>query len=113
MADDPTLLGYQTSYEYKVFELMTNSQQMNDYGSACMYGEALLEFLGSDIPQKPVAKFQKDVRSEPIMYYELLFKTILRKIRVNILAIRKFYGKEVQIPKIIKEAKTQERYNGD
>lgn len=110
MPDEPTLLSYQTSYEYKVFELMTNSQQMNDYGSACMYGEALLEFIGSEIPQKPIANQQKDIRSEPMMYYEILFKTILRKIRVNILAIRKHYGKLVEIPQIVKQ---QEKHNGN
>lgn len=103
MADTPTLLSYQVTYEVKVFDLMTNSQQMNDYGMACMYGEALLDFLGNDIPQKPIADKEKDKKIEIVMYYELLFKTIMRKIRVNIDAIRSFYGKEVEIPTIIQE----------
>lgn len=112
MADDPTLLSYQQMYEIRVFDLMTNSQQMNDYGIACMYAESLLEFVGSEIPQKPIAQAQKEIRAEPIMYYELLFKTVLKKIRFNIDTIRKHYGKQVEIPQIISQPKTGERHNG-
>lgn len=113
MADDPTLLSYQQMYEIRVFDLMTNSQQMNDYGMACMYAESLLEFVGSQIPQKPIAQAQKEVRAEPLMYYELLFKTVMKKIRFNIETIREHYGKKVEIPKIITQPKTGGRDNGN
>lgn len=101
MPDTPTLLSYQVTYEVKVFDLMTNSQQMHDYGMACMYGEALLDFLGNEIPQKPIADKEKDRKIEIVMYYELLFKTIMKKIRVNIDVIRAYYNKEIEIPQII------------
>lgn len=112
MADDPTLLSYQQMYEIRVFDLMTNSQQMGDYGMADMYGESLLEFIGSDLPAKPVARDERERRSEPMMYYEVLFKTILRKIRTNILAIRKHYNKQVEIPQIVPQQKG-DRNNGN
>ena len=112
VADDPTLLSYQQMYEIRVFDLMTNSQQMNDYGMACMYAESLLEFIGSEIPQKPTATVTKEIRAEPIMYYEVLFKTVLRKIRHNIATIRSHYGKQVEIPRIIEQPKNGGQKHG-
>ena len=84
---------------------MTNSQQMGDYGMACMYGEALLDFLGSPLPNQPVARNEKEKKAEIVMYYEVLFKTILRKVKVNIDAVRKHFGKDIEIPTIIKQEK--------
>lgn len=105
MADDPTLLSYQLTYEIRVFDLMTSSQQANDYYLACMYGEALLEFLESDLPQKPIAKNDKEKRAEPIMYYEVLFKTVMKKVKFNVNYIRSTYGTRVEIPTMVKDQK--------
>ena len=105
MADDPTLLSYQLTYEIRVFDLMTSSQQANDYGLACMYGEALLEFLESDLPLKPIAKNNNEKRAEPIMYYEVLFKTVMRKVRHNVDYIREHWGTKVEIPRITNPVK--------
>lgn len=105
MADSTTLLTYQITYEMRIFDLMTNSQQMGDYVMACMYGESLLEYLETDeLPEKPIGGKTRDQQTgEWMVYYTLLFKQIMRKVRININAVRKQYGKELVIPKYVKQ----------
>jgi hypothetical protein len=99
--ENTTLLTYQVTYEQKLFELMTNSQQMGEIGMACMYGETLLEFLDVEqLPQKGIALKSGALHEAGTwqQYYAILVKTIMNKIKVNIRAVRAHYGKEVKIP---------------
>lgn len=96
------------SYETRLFTLMTESQQMNDYPMAGVYGVALLELLGVD--NKPTlqraAKGNKEVLENWQNYFQAILMSVVGRVKINIQQVRAKYGKSKDIPDINKQVKT-------
>ena len=106
MADKNTLLSYQTSWEFRFFDLMAASQQVGDYVMACVWGESWLILLGlSDkIPEKKVPL--KSGSGAEMSTWQSHFANILQvgvgKVKSTIDDVRKTYRPEMNIPKYTK-----------
>lgn len=92
MASGTTLLSYEMSWQLKLFELMTNSQQALDYPMACVYGEGLLLFLRikDKVPKKDIP-LQRGGNAEILSlqkYYRDILMAVLDRIGSTIDAVR-------------------------
>lgn len=83
---------------------MTNSQQMNDYYMACIYGEALLTILNVDkIPTRKLP-VNKNNTSEELISWQNLYREFLMltvgKIKTIIIKVREEYKQDSGIPQV-------------
>lgn len=106
MADKTTLLTYETQWQFRLFDLMTASQQNNDYIMACTYGIAWLEVLGmKKIPERKLPidnKSGAEMASLQEWFREILM-TGMGTIKNTIDAVRAHYKKNVDIPGYVKQ----------
>lgn len=106
MADKNTLLSYQTSWEFRLFDLMAASQQVGDYIMACVWGESLLVLLGlkDEIPEKRVPL--KAGAAAEMSTWQNHFINIqmiaMGKVKSTIDDVRKTYRPDMNIPKYSK-----------
>ena len=109
MATGTTLLSYEMSWQLKLFELMTNSQQANDYLMACIYGEAFLHIIGlkDKIPERKIPEKSggRDEVATLQRYFQQLLMTGITKIGDNIQAVRNDprYRREGVVPSYTKQ----------
>lgn len=110
MADTPSLLGYQTSYELRLFDLSTNSQQMGDYRMACFWARQHAIFVGCEnIPAQPVfSNNSSEVLAQYQDWYGKLMGASLKNVAAKVEKIRAIYGKSNDIPKILKKKLQEE-----
>ena len=101
MAAGTTLLSYEMSWQLKLFELMTNSQQAGDYVMACQYGIAFYKILGMTefptkrIPSKANGGAELDTWKE---YFIELMLGGVSKVGDTISRVRDNYAKKEDIP---------------
>lgn len=105
MVESTTLLTYETGWQVRLFELMTASQQANDYIMACNYGLAWLDILGIEkMPTKRMAE-KSGGQNEMATWQEffiIILMTGIGTIGQTIKRVRKEYRKDVDIPKYTK-----------
>jgi hypothetical protein len=101
MAEKTTLLSYETAWQFRLFDLMTASQQAGNYFMACTYGKGLLKVLGiTEIPPRELGGklgTAEDLRSYEQWYTDILM-TSLGKIKGTIDSVRAYYQKDKTIP---------------
>lgn len=101
MAAGTTLLSYEMSWQLKLFELMTNSQQAGDYIMACQYAIAFYRILGINeipdkrIPEKSGGAFEMQTWKE---YFIVLMHGGVAKVGETISRVRDNYAKKQDIP---------------
>ena len=101
MATGTTLLSYEMSWQLKLFELMTNSQQAGDYIMACQYGIAFYRILGIEkvpekrIPEKAGGAHEMQTWQE---YFIVLMQGGVAKVGETITNVRNAYVKKQDIP---------------
>ena len=108
-----TLLGYETTYEIKTFDLATNFQMVGNYRMACFWAKQFAHFVGCDnVPEKPPIPPDAN-RAMPVWedYFELLVGNGLKEARAKVDRVRAIYLNKNNIPsidkgKISKQART-------
>lgn len=101
MAAGTTLLSYEMSWQLKLFELMTNSQQAGDYIMACQYGIAFYKILGINelpekrIPEKGGGVYEMQTWKE---YFITLMLGGVSQVGQTISRVRDNYAKKQDIP---------------
>lgn len=95
VAEKTTLFSYESGWQFRLWDLMTQSQQTGQWFMACTYGEGLLKILGitKDLPirnmdHKPgtsadLASYEK--------YYKELMMLSLTHIKSTIDSVRAYY----------------------
>ena len=101
MAAGTTLLSYEMSWQLKLFELMTNSQQAGDYIMACQYGIAFYRILGiNEVPEKRIP--EKGGGAYEMQTWKEYFITLMlggvSKVGETITNVRNNYAKKQDIP---------------
>lgn len=99
-----TLLGYETTYEIKTFDLATNFQTVGNYRMACFWASQFAYFVGCDnIPTKPPIPRDPN-QALPIWedYFELLVGNGLKEAREKVNRIRALYMNKNGIPTVDK-----------
>lgn len=101
MAVGTTLLSYEMSWQLKLFELMTNSQQSGDYIMACQYGIGFYKILGMEsfpkkrVPEKNGPVAEMDTWKE---YFVELMLGGVSQVGKDIARVRAKYARKDGIP---------------
>lgn len=105
-----TLLTYQTSYEFKAFDLATNFQMVGNYRMACFWAIQHAKLLGVDkVPQRPpIPPNSRDANRAWEDYFESIIGKGMEEVKDKIDVIRSIYAKKGGIPEIDKTRMKQE-----
>lgn len=97
-----TLLGYQTAYEFKAFDLATNFQTVGNYRMACFWAIQHAKLLGVDkMPQRPpIPPNAREASRIWEDYFESIIGQGMEEVKEKIDAIRSIYQKKGGIPQI-------------